>query len=241
MHDALLFFIPWFFGGLVNNLTGFGAALVALPLMANSVPLATAIPVATLVVLTVNLQMSWRYRKSIHWKRLGYVLVGGVGGTVLGIMLHKAANNTALELSMGIFVAAYSVYSLLTQNSAPRELKSIWGVVAGFASTVLGAVFGFNGPPLALYVSKTGWSQEEAKGLLGVCFVMTCLMIFCGQLVAGLHNSDTLAGYLMGCPGALLGGALGLYLSRFLSQKTYQRVVLTLVFFAGMYIIVSCL
>ncbi|MEZ7195375.1 sulfite exporter TauE/SafE family protein [Pseudodesulfovibrio karagichevae] len=241
MHDSLYFFLAWFLGGLVNNLTGFGAALVAIPLMANSVPLETAIPASTLIVLTVNLQMGWKYRHYMHWQRMVYLLVGGVAGTVIGILLHTVAGNGALKLSMGVFIAAYAVYSLMMKPHAPRDLGPGWGVGAGFASTALGAIFGFNGPPLALYVSKAGWAQEEAKGLLGACFIMTGAMIFAGQLMSGMHNAQTLAGYLLGCPGALLGGTLGLFLSRFLSQKAYQKGVLILVFGSGMYIVLSSL
>lgn len=241
MHFSLPFFLAWFFGGLVNNLTGFGAALVALPLLANSVPLDIAIPASTLIVLTVNVQMGWKYRKHILWSRLGYLLVGGIVGTVVGVMLHQVANNSAIKLSMGLFIAAYAAYSLLTRQQMPWTLGPFWGIGAGFASTALGAIFGFNGPPLALYVSKTGWLQDEAKGVLGACFIMTGSMILVGQILAGIHNMQTLTGYLMGCPGALLGGALGLFLSRFLSQKAYQKGVLILIFASGLYIIFSSL
>ena len=241
MHFSLLFFLAWFFGGLINNLTGFGAALVAIPLMASSVPLDTAIPASTLIVLTINIQMGWKYRRHIHLERMGYLLVGGIAGTVVGILLHQVADNNALKLSMGLFIATYAIYSFWTQNHLPSPLRRRWGIGAGFASTALGAIFGFNGPPLALYVSKAGWVQEEAKGLLGACFIMTGSMIFIGQLLAGIHNTQTLTGYLMGCPGALLGGTLGLFLSRFLSQKTYHKAVLALVFGSGMYIVLSSL
>jgi len=236
MHDSLIFFFAWFFGGLVNNITGFGAAMVAMPFVANSIPLETAVPASTLIVLTLNLQVGWVYRRHIKWRRLTYLFVGGVAGTVAGVLLHRAAGNGALKLGMGLFMAGYAVYSLLAREHGPRRLGPGWGVGAGFASTLLGALFGFNGPPLAMYIARAGWGQEEAKSVFGACFIMTGATILAGQLLAGIHNAQTVAGYLAGCPGALAGGALGLFLSRFFSQAAYRKMVLLLVLGSGAFI-----
>lgn len=241
MHDSLLFFFAWFFAGLVNNITGFGAAMVAMPFIANSVPLETAVPASTLIVLTLNLQVGWAYRRHIKWGRLGHLFVGGVAGAAAGVLLHRAAGNDGLKLGMGLFMIGYAACCLAAGGGVPRRLGPWWGVGAGFASTLLGALFGFNGPPLAMYVARSGWAPEDAKAVFGACFVMTGATILAGQLLAGIHNAQTVTGYLVGCPGALLGGMLGLFLSRFVSQKTYQRGILVLVLGSGLHMALSSL
>jgi len=241
MHDSLIFFSAWFFAGLVNNITGFGAAMVAMPFIANSIPLETAVPASTLIVLTLNLQVGWAYRRHIKWRRLGYLFLGGVGGAAAGVLLHRAADNNGLRLGMGLFLIGYAAYCLAARDGGPRRLGPAWGVGAGFASTLLGALFGFNGPPLALYVARSGWTQEDSKGVFGACFIMTGATILASQILAGIHNVQTVTGYLVGCPGALLGGMLGLSLSRFVSQKAYQKGILVLVFGSGLYMALSSL
>jgi len=241
MHDSLFFFFAWFFAGLVNNITGFGAAMVAMPFIANSIPLETAVPASTLIVLTLNLQVGWTYRRHIRWGRLRHLFLGGVAGAVAGVLLHRAAGNDGLKLGMGLFMVGYAAYCLLTRDNGPRRLGPVWGLGAGFASTLLGALFGFNGPPLAMYIARSGWAKEEAKAVFGACFIMTGTTILAGQLLAGIHNAQTLAGYLAGCPGALTGGALGIFLSRFFPQKVYQRMVLILVLASGAYTALSSL
>ncbi len=236
MHDTFWFFAAWSLAGLINNITGFGAAMVAIPLIANFIPLEIAVPASTPIVLTLNLQVAWKYRHHIRRAPLCHLLMGSLAGTVVGLWSYQAVNSEALKSGMGLFVAAYALYNLRAPQHSPCSLGPGWGIGAGFASTVLGAIFGFNGPPLALYVSKTGWGQEETKGLLGACFIVTGSIILAGQLLAGLHNSQTITGYLTGCPGTLLGGALGLSLSRRISQNMYQKAVLLLLFASGIYI-----
>ncbi len=215
-------------------------SLVAMPFVATSIPLEIAVPASTLIVLTLNLQVSWNYRKYIRWKNLRYLFIGGVFGTAMGVLLMKNVGNETLKLGMGLFMIAYAAYSLFTKDSTRKPINPRWGVLAGFASTTLGALFGFNGPPLAIFVSCTKWPQEAAKGILGSCFVMTGTTILLGQIVAGVQNLQTLAYYAAGCPGALIGGAIGLFISRYLSQQTYNRITLLLVIVSGASISLSC-
>lgn len=214
--------------------------MVAMPFIAALVPLEIAVPTSTLIVLTLNLQMGWNYRHYIKWKRLRYLFVGGVAGTVFGLQLMQTTDNNTLKLGMGIFMVAYAGYWLLAPKKVHTGLGPGWGVLAGFASTTLGALFGFNGPPLAMYVFKLGWSQEEAKGVLAACFIMTGVTILAGQVLAGIHNIQTLTYYAAGCPGALIGGAAGLFISRFLSQRAYGNILLLLIVTSGTYTMFSC-
>lgn len=239
MHETLTFFLSWLLGGFVNNVTGFGAAMVAMPFVATSVPLEIAVPASTLIVLTLNLQLGWNYRRHIKWKDLRFLFAGGVAGTFAGIAFMRLADNDALKRGMGLFMIVFAAHSLLAHRqtqTAPRPRK---GMLAGFASTTLGALFGFNGPPLAMYISGSGWPQEKSKAVLGACFIMTGATIAAGQLVAGVHNAQTLTGYAVGCPGALIGGGLGLFMSRFLSPKTYQKILLILITISGIHMALS--
>lgn len=241
MHNTLIFFFAWFLGGFINNITGFGAAMVAMPFIAALVPLEIAVPASTLIVLTLNLQMGWNFRHYIQWKRLRYLFLGGVLGTVVGLQLMQIANNNTLKLGMGVFMIAYASYCLLDRKIKHVGLAPGWGVLAGFGSTTLGALFGFNGPPLALYVFKSGWSQKEAKGGLAACFIMTGVTILTGQIIAGVQNYQTLLYYAAGCPGALFGGTAGLFISRFLSQRAYTKSLLFLIVASGLHSIFSAL
>nr|WP_321258451.1 sulfite exporter TauE/SafE family protein [uncultured Pseudodesulfovibrio sp.] len=237
----MIFFFAWFLGGLINNITGFGAAMVAMPFIAALVPLEIAVPASTLIVLTLNLQMGWNFRHYIQWKRLRYLFFGGVLGTFVGLQLMQIADNNTLKLGMGVFMIAYAIYCLLDQKIKHARLAPGWGVLAGFGSTTLGALFGFNGPPLALYVFKSGWSQKEAKGGLAACFIMTGMTILTGQIMAGTQNYQTLMYYAAGCPGALIGGTAGLFISRFFSQRAYEKAIILLVLISGASISLSCL
>ena len=59
MHDALLTtFFGWLAGGFVNGIVGFGAALVAMPIVTLGLDMRTAVPTCGLVVLALKIQMT---------------------------------------------------------------------------------------------------------------------------------------------------------------------------------------
>ena len=68
MTDAILMFaLGWMMGGFTMGLAGFGAGLVAMPLVAPYVDLSVAVPAATLIGLPLGFQVSWRYRAAVPW------------------------------------------------------------------------------------------------------------------------------------------------------------------------------
>lgn len=236
MPDYILFALAWFIAGLVNNVAGFGAAMVAMPIIASSVPLNIAVPSSTLIVLTLNFQLGWNYRKYIEWKALRFIFLGGVFGTAAGLLIMKTVDNEALKLAMGLLLIGYALHSLWASRRDKQSdgLDLRWGSVAGFFSTFLGALFGFNGPPLAVFTSEVGWRQDAAKGILGACFILSGTTILAGQIIAGIHSVQTLTYYAVGCPAVLLGGGAGILASRFVKQRVYQTIVLVLILVAGL-------
>ncbi|WP_243547050.1 sulfite exporter TauE/SafE family protein [Pseudodesulfovibrio tunisiensis] len=235
MSEYILFFFAWFVAAVINNIAGFGAALMAMPLVAYAIPLDIAVPSSTLLVLALSCQMGWSYRKHIQKAALQYICIGGIAGVAVGISVLQSVGNESLKLAMGLLLIAYALFSICWPAGLRKAhaINPRWGIVAGFASTVLGALFGFNGPPLAVFVSLTGWPKETVKGVLGVCFLLTGTLILTGQLIAGIHSLQTVTYFAVGCPAVLLGGGVGILLSRFIGQVAYQRILLILILVAG--------
>jgi uncharacterized membrane protein YfcA len=241
MEDLLLYVGAWFIAGVLNHIAGLGAAMVAMPMVTPFIPLSVAVPSSTLIVLSINMQLGWNFRKYIQWPDLRYIFLGGIVGTVAGVYLISSLPNETLKMLMAIFLICYACYALFFEKGGPGGIKSRWGLLAGCLSTFFGSAFGFNGPPLAVYTAMSGWRADAAKGTLGACFILTGFAILFGQLAAGLQNMQTLAYFLAAGPAALLGGWVGLRCSRNFKKETSRKVLLALILFAGSSILYSCM
>ena len=242
MLDLIIFSLAWFVAGAINNLAGFGAAMVAMPILTIVLPMETAVVSAMPIIVMLNVQMAWAYRHNIPWSALRSVVIGGVVGVVAGLVIMETVPEGALKLTMGVFLVLYGMYSFFQWDHAGQMQKhSFWGAVAGFFSTLLGALFSFNGPPLAVYVTAGGWEQKKAKGLLGACFVLSGITILIGQVVSGAVTMETLRYSAIGVPAVLAGGGIGIFASRFVAQAVYRRIILMVIMTAGLSVIYSCL
>ncbi len=70
MEHLLFVALCWGVGGFINGIAGFGAALIAMPLITTMVPLRLAVPSCTILGVTLCLQMAWTYRKNIDFEKL---------------------------------------------------------------------------------------------------------------------------------------------------------------------------
>ncbi|WP_162096644.1 sulfite exporter TauE/SafE family protein [Desulfotalea psychrophila] len=241
---SLVVFFAWMLAGFVNNIAGFGAAMVAMPIIAiwSAVvgeSISVAVPSCTLIVLALNVQLAWSHRSYIQWARLKYLVIGGIFGTAVGIKVLPLLSETVLQLSMGIFLILYGGLGLIRREKKQVAISSVWGLLAGILSTILGLAFGFNGPPLAVYVALTRWPQEAVKGILSAAFILSCLIILVGQILTGLQTLTTFLTFLLALPGVLCGGFVGIRVSKRLGERSYRTIIFVGLIFMGLSLLVA--
>ena len=87
--DILITVIGWWLGGFVNGIAGFGAALVAMPIVATGLDMPLALTSCTMVVLALNVQMFWIYRRHLDGSGFRGIMAGGVPGAIAGILMLR--------------------------------------------------------------------------------------------------------------------------------------------------------
>lgn len=225
--------LGWAVGGFINGIAGFGAAIVAMPLVSPYIDLTVAVPACTLIVLVLNLQMCWRYRGAVEWGRLKSLFLGAVPGAIVGVTVLSAVNETVLKAGMGGFILLYALWGLFGGGARLRAISSRWGYLAGFFSTSFGTAFGFNGPPLVVYTALTGWGSDTVKGVLGACFIGTGLIMVSAQLVTGLQTWHSFTLFLVSAPAVLLGGRIGIRVSEGVGEFSYRKIVFCMMILMG--------
>ena len=221
---ALWFIFGWFLAGFVNGITGFGAAMVAMPLVTQSMDITLAVPACSLMVWVVSLEQGWRYKGHTDWRRIRPVLIGALPGALMGFLVLRHMPPQQLKAALGLFLLVYACWGLFLEGGKMRVIAAIWGYVAGFLSTLFGSAFSFNGPPLAVYTSLSGWGKVVSKAGLAMTFIVTSSLMVLAQLLAGAHNGTTLAAMLVGTPAAIFGSWLGFLASRKMGDSTYRKL-----------------
>jgi uncharacterized membrane protein YfcA len=174
-----------FAGSVIFGLTGFGAALVTIPLATHLEPLPFALALFALMDLANGLRIGFENPKNAsraEWTRLVPMIVAG---TVLGVTLLVRLPRPAAMLALGVFVLAFALYSLARPE--PRSvIAGGWAWAAGFAGGITSTLFGAGGPPYAIYLSQRGLSKEQFRATLGFATLTSISMRVVAFLATGL-------------------------------------------------------
>ncbi len=82
----------------VFGISGFGSALVSIPLLAHFLPLRTVVPVILLLDFSAAIYAGWHFRREVDIKEVRSMVVGIVAGALLGVALLAYAPGDRLLL-----------------------------------------------------------------------------------------------------------------------------------------------
>ena len=220
-------------GALVFGITGFGAALITIPLATHLVPLPFALALFAVSDLAMALSVGLENPRNAvraEWTRLVPMILAG---TALGVTLLVNLPRQAGMLLLGIFVLSFALYSLVKRD-ASRTVSSAWAWLAGLAGGITSTVFGAGGPPYAIYLSQRGLSKEQFRATMG-CATMTSIglrvaaFLFTGLL---LERQVWIAAAAV-VPAALAGIAVSRIAFRRISREALLRAVSLMLLASG--------
>ncbi len=167
------------------GLTGFGSALITIPLATHFVPLQFALALYALSDLSAALRVGFENPKNAvkaEWIRLvPMILVGTALGVTLLVNMPRAAGMFAL----GAFVSGYALYSLFRHESG-KMIAAGWAWIAGLAGGITSTVFGAGGPPYAIYLSQRGLNKEQFRATMGFATLTSISLRVVAFLLTGL-------------------------------------------------------
>ena len=155
-----------FAGALIFGITGFGSALVTIPLATHLVPLPFALALFALCDLASTLRVGFENPRNAvrsEWTRLVPMILVG---TALGVTLLVNLPRTTGMLLLGLFVLAFALLTLFSRTRE-RIISPAWAWVAGLAGGITSTVFGVGGPPYAMYLSQRGLTKEQFRATMG--------------------------------------------------------------------------
>ena len=148
----------------VRSAAGFGAVLIAMPMLAFVLPISTAVSVTTALTAITSVHEVSRDWRRVAWRHFMIMALYSAIGIGLGFYFINMLEEHALRRSLGVFLILYSIYALATAN-ASRTVSARWrGALAagtGIAGGLLGTLFGAGvGPIYVLYFSTLRLEKE---------------------------------------------------------------------------------
>ncbi|MGS1105643.1 sulfite exporter TauE/SafE family protein [Achromobacter anxifer] len=219
----------------VFGMTGFGAAMVAVPLLVQFMPLPFAVPLVVLFDLACTALVggsNWRRVSLVELKRLFPWLLLGIA---LGVtLLHNAGARWPLIL-LGSFVLAVCIKGLWRARAKPSApLNTCWALPFGVFGGIFSALFGTGGPIYTIYLSRRLDALDQFRATISVVILASGIIRAAAFGAAGLYaQPEILSAAAVLLPVALIGLYGGSRLRARVSPELLKRAIFVLLAIAG--------
>lgn len=177
-------------GIMAHRATGFGFALVSVPLFALLVGAEQGVALCNVLFVPVCLAVLAGTWRGLRWELLWPFVPPAMVGAILGVVATRLVSDAALLVLSGAVVIVLVVRMLTSRGtpSAPVDDAAILptrlpaAVSTGLLSGVLQGATATGGPPMAIHAQRHGWPNLVAVP------TMQCLNVLMGTVAVGARG-----------------------------------------------------
>jgi len=223
--------------GLIQGYTGFGGALLMVPLLSVLYGPVEAIAMVGIAILCGSAQLYPMVARQAVWRELFPVFAGLVIFVPIGTYLLFHLDPDLVRRSMGGFILVFAV--ILMSGKVYRGPRGILpsALVGALAGCITGAS-GVGGPPIALYYLASPHPPEiqRATIFIGVSFMTIAVLI--ALVVGGGFTTDIVLRGLYLTPAYVIGVWVGARLFAAVPKSYFRHVALWLLVVTGFAVLV---
>ncbi len=176
----------------LRGATGFGAGVVAIPLLLLALPLRVVIPLVTALGMLASLGQALHQRRHVQWSGLGRLLLPSLAGIAAGLWLFAALDSTLLLRALGLFIIGYALWHFIPWRAGgalPRWLGPLAAALGGFVATVFG---GMAGPFYVVHLRSLALDKTRFRATVSVALLCLAALRALGYGGLGLYDADVL-------------------------------------------------
>ena len=221
----------------VRSAAGFGAVLVAVPLLALVMPFPMAISVASALTLVTSIRYVSRDWRFIAWRHFAIMMVYTLIGVGFGFYFISMLDEHALRRGLGVFLILYSIYVLRT-GGVPPPLPARWhgalAVITGISGGLCSALFGGGaGPIYVIYFNILRLPREVFRATMTMVLLVSSMLRVGGYADFGFYAGPTLTLLALGLPLIVVGSWLGNHIVSRLNARIFGFCIAGLVLLSG--------
>lgn len=220
----------------VRGMSGFGAGMIGIPLLAFLMPVHTAVPMFGLLVLVLFTFLSIRDWGEVVKDELKRLIVPTLLGVVGGVLLFQNLDNRLLLQLLGGFLISYALYALAVHYFGLPEYtcSQRWAFPVGFAGAFIDTLFGGGGGTLVvIYLHMRQVGRAPFRATVAALWLAEMIARILGYGAAGYYTLDVLLLCALLLPLMAAGTWVGERLGNRISQETFSKLMALLLALIG--------
>jgi uncharacterized membrane protein YfcA len=228
----LLIIAVIFLAAVIQTISGFGFALIVMPMLVLTLGIQTAAPLVAMTGCTLYAVNLARLHQSVNIREVARLAAAAALGIPIGVWAIQNMDGQIVQRALGLMLIAYALYSMIKPHSS-TVVSTKWGYPAGFLAGCLGGAYNTAGPPVIVYGDSQQWARNEFRSVLQALFLFNALFVIAVHFAAG-HMTQSIGRYfLFSVPALLVGIVVGTLIDRRLSTQRFRTVVNVMILVLG--------
>lgn len=235
----MLGFFSILLSSFTQGITGFGFALIAVPLLSLFIPeFRNITPIVVIYSLLTNIAITYKSRQYIDFKKIIPLIIFGIIGTPIGtyMLLYVKVNTLKFIIGLIITITAFAMFKNFKIKIKNEHIS--YGVV-GLLSGLLNGSAGLSGPPIVLFLTNQDTPKEVFRANIafyGIAGNIFAIIVF---IVEGIINISVLHFTIVYLPALIIGVIAGIKISTKINEVIFRKLTIYLITFLGLYTVIS--
>ena len=229
--NTVLFVVIQFFVNIIQAITGFAGAPIAMPPSIALVGASDAKASITFLLWLSSLTVAVRSVKDINFKQLAIMIGGMIPGVVAGLWLFSNSPLKILMLIYGIVVVLIGLKKLIipSKKNLPKWAQYVAIILAG----LMQGMFTSGGPFLALYSTAAIKDKREFRATVSSVWSLLNIYMIISMYKSGMYQPYTCKLMALSVIPLFLAIFIGNILNKKMKQDSFLKFVYILLILSG--------
>lgn len=224
---------------LVQTVTGFGFALLAVPVLSLVIPPESAVVLSASLGLLTSSGQAISERTHGDRPTIGRMLLGAAVGAPFGLLILVVTTERQLRIVLVVVIAVFLVINV--RNVTLRRAGRVVDLGAGAISGALNTALSTNGPPLVMALHVRHLTPQVFRATLSAVLAGSGIITVSLFALSGRYDLDIAVLFLASLPGLAAGFALGVRHRHRVSTARFRQLVTVLLTVTGVVALVGVL
>ena len=226
--SLVILVVTAFIAGLARGFSGFGSALIFMPLASSVIGAQLASPLLLLIDFLTTLTLIPNAARRADKRDVSIISIGALIGIPLGTMVLALADPLTVRWIIALLIISLLVLLMSGWRFRGRPTMPLT-ISVGFTGGFFGGLAQAGGPPVVLYWLREGAVAAVTRANIILYFAIGDVLIVISYFVGGLWTTTVLGLALATGPLFGLGLWIGSKLFGVASDDTFRRICYALI------------
>jgi uncharacterized membrane protein YfcA len=233
--SASMFFLAGsaFVGGLARGFSGFGSALIFIPLASSIIGAKLASPLLLVIDLVAAAPLIPNGWRQADRRDVGNMLLGSLIGVPIGAWALTQMDGLTVRwmiVALIVPMLALLMSGWRYRGTPTAALTAAVGAIAGFFNGVAQV----GGPPIVLYWLRDATAARIVRANIILYFAASSVLTTISYLVGGVLTTEVVGLAVLTGPAFGIGLWLGSHMFGLASEETFRRICYALIALAAL-------